>query len=114
MGILVPKAAASGPAHVQLFLGLQEAVYWAGVEVWQSRYSRRSWNALARTLAPLCRFHLELKAAMWLCHSNLTVPGIAYPKDRDETEHSGLNLNDLLPKIFVDNLLANGQAKGFG
>lgn len=46
LGIFLLKAAASGPAHVQLFLDLQQAVY-QGFEVWQSRYSRHSWNAHA-------------------------------------------------------------------
>lgn len=113
LGIFLLKAAASGPAHVQLFLGLQQAVYW-GFEVWQSRYSRHSWNALAHTLTPLCRLHLELKTEMWLCHSNFTVPGIGYQKNPDETEHCGFNLNHLMPKIFTDNLLATGQAKIWG
>jgi len=50
---------------------------------------------------------------MWLCHSNFTVSGIGYKKNRDEIEHYGFNLNYLIPGMFMDNLVANEQAKCF-
>lgn len=39
--------------------------------------------------------------------------GIGYKKNCDEIEHYGFNLNYLIPGIFMDNLLVNGQAKSF-
>lgn len=39
--------------------------------------------------------------------------GIGYKKNRDEIEHYGFNLNYLIPGMFMDNLVANEQAKCF-
>lgn len=99
MGIFLLKAAASGRAHVQLFLGSQQAVYW-GFEVWQSRYSIHSWNALAHTLAPLRNLHLELKLRCGSVIQTLLclALGIKKKKNLDEIQHYGFNFNNLMQK----------------